>query len=108
MSRTLDRSIARNLYSKFAKRWNQEKKLAGVYGKPGYKKPKFNEWYAMHQKNLEMMKESAPSDVVEYLGDDPWGGAKEYTAQQINDGQDQPKEERGVVTIDIASGKEDE
>ncbi len=105
MSRTLDRSIARNLYSKFAKRWNQEKKLAGVYGKPGYKKPKFNEWYTMHQKNLEMMKESAPADVVEYLGDDPWAGAPSYEAKSE---EPETKEERGVVTIDIASGKEDE
>lgn len=103
MSRTLDRSIARGLYEKFAKRWNQEKRLAGVYGKPGYRKPRFNEWYAMHQRNLEMMKESAPADVVEHLGDDPWGAESDAFRPQ----PDKTEGERGVTTIDIV-GSEDE
>lgn len=101
MSRTLERSIARKQYEKFAKRWREEKRLAGVYDKPGYRRPSFNEWYAIHQRDLEMMKQSTPSDVQEYLnmGQDPWAEPAEAKSE--------PTEERGVVTIDIAgSGDE--
>lgn len=101
MSRTLERSIARKQYEKFARRWREEKRMAGVYGKQGYRKPSFSEWYGIHQRDLEMMRQSTPSDVQEYLspGVDPW--AEEKPAAETSDG------ERGVVTIDIAgSGDE--
>lgn len=104
MSRTLERSIARREYAKFAKRWRDEKRLAGIYGKAGYKRPSFGEWSAIHQRNLEMMKQSQPADVVEYLGADPWAEpAKKQDDLAFLDsaGTDEPKEERGVMTIDI-------
>lgn len=102
MSRTIERSIARHEYNKFVKRWKQEKRLAGLYGKPGYRRPDFAEWYGMHQKNLEMMKQSAPADVVEYMGDDPWSEGTERPPVE------EPKSDRGVVTIDMQTGIEEE
>lgn len=106
MSRNLQRSMARAEYAKFAKRWRQEQRLAGVYGKPNnFKRPKFNEWYTMHEKNLEMMKESAPADVLEYVGEDPWANPPEVNLAPI---QGEPEgERRGVVTLDISSGEEE-
>lgn len=68
MSRTIERSIARREYEKFARRWREEKRFAGVYGKTGYRKPSFNEWYHMHQSDLEQMRQSSPADVQEHLG----------------------------------------
>lgn len=104
MSRTLERSVARREYDKFLKRWRQEKRLTGVYGKPGYRHPSFSEWYTIHQRNLEMMRQSSPSDLVEYMGDDPWAQPEEVQARS---GNDTPREERGAATIDIASGEEE-
>jgi hypothetical protein len=103
MSRNLERSIARNLYAKFAKRWRQEQRLSGVYGQPGYKRPKFNEWYAIHQKNLDMMNESTPADVREYVGADPWG--EPMPAREEPKASDEG--ERGVTTINIAGSEDD-
>ena len=111
MSRNLERSVARNLYAKFAKQWRHEQRLAGVYGKPNhFKRPKFNEWYAMHQKDLGMMQESAPNDVLEYVGEDPWGATSYAASAPETPGNETPNplEQRGVVTLDIASGKEEE
>lgn len=107
MSRNLERSVARALYAKFAKQWRHEQRAAGVYGRPNnYKRPKFNEWYAMYQKNLEMMKQATPNDVREYVGEDPWVTQPEVNLAPI---QGEPEgERRGVVTLDITSGKEDE
>jgi hypothetical protein len=103
MSRTLERSIARREYTRFAKQWRDEKRAAGVYGQSGHRRPSFNEWYHMHQKDLEMMRESAPADVLEYLGHDPWVESR-GPAMPSDDGS---KEERGVMTIDIATGGEE-
>lgn len=105
MSRTLERSMARREYEKFARRWREEKRLAGIYGKAGYRRPSFSEWYSIHQRDIEMMRQSTPADVVEYLQADPWAEAPQYTPQQVNDGEDQ--QDRGVVTIDIATGEEE-
>lgn len=96
MSRNLERSMARALYAKFAKRWRQEQRLSGVYGKPGYRRPKFNEWYQMHQQHvLEQAQVHAPAVEQQYLGPDPWAEGTEKSA------------DRGVVTIDIATGEEE-
>lgn len=105
MSRTLKRSVARAHYGKFAKLWREDLRISGQYGQPNSpKRPPFNQWYAMHQKNLEMTKESTPADVQEYMSaQDPW-------AQETNTGDSRGDErsERGVTHIDIATGKEDE
>lgn len=114
MSRTIERSIARREYEKFARRWREEKRFAGVYGKTGYRKPSFNEWYHMHQSDLEQMRQSSPADVQEHLGLDPWIEVQPErplqqvhtdlsSLQQVHD----ETEERGVITIDIASGEEE-
>jgi hypothetical protein len=103
MSRTLERSIARREYTKFAKRWRDEKRFAGVYGQPGYRRPSFNEWYHMHQKDLEMMRQSTPADVQEYLGQDPWVEIQAPAPMK----QAEEDAERGVMTIDIATGEEE-
>lgn len=102
MSRTIERSVARREYEKFSKRWRDEKRMAGLYGKTGYRKPTFSEWNAIHQRDLEQLKQSTPADVVEHLGVDPWEGQSEFRPAV-----EQPKEERGVVTLNIA-GNEDE
>ena len=101
MSRTIERSIARREYGKFARRWRDEKRFAGVYGQPGYRRPSFSEWYHMHQRDLEMMKQSTPADVQEYLGADPW---VEVQAAPV---LEETPSERGVVTLDIATGEEE-
>lgn len=105
MSRNLERSIARELYAKFAKRWRQEQRLSGVYGQPGYKRPKFNEWFTMHQRNLEMMNESTPADVREYVGADPWGEPNPAFGAETPKASDEG--ERGVTTINIAGSEDD-
>ena len=103
MSRHLERSMARNLYAKFAKKWRQQKRLTGVYGQPGYKRPSFSEWYSMHQQNLRnSKKEAPPAQVQEQLEADPW--AEQPEAQPISV---ETPTERGVMTINIA-GSEDE
>lgn len=108
MSRTLERSIARRQYEKFLKQWRQEKRLAGVYGKSGYKHPSFNEWSSMYQSNLDMMRKSTPADVVEHIGADPWAEApREYTPQEIYDGEDRKEVQRGVITMNIAGSEDD-
>lgn len=103
MSRTLERSIARREYDKFAKKWRTEKRLAGVYGQGGYRRPSFSEWYHMHQKDIQQMRESTPADVQEHMGLDPWAPIEMKTAPE------KPHEEsdRGVVTIDMATGEEE-
>jgi hypothetical protein len=105
MSRTLERSIARREYEKFMKKWRKEKRAAGVYGQTGYRRPSFNEWYTMHQRNLEMMRQSTPKDVVEYLGADPW--MEQEPRLESGPAAEAPAEERGVMTIDIKSGEEE-
>jgi hypothetical protein len=105
MSRNLERSMARAMYAKFAKRWRQEQKLAGLEGKAGYKRPRFNEWLSMYQENLSRVQQSTqltvpPSTAVPgpYYNDfDPW---TEETPKV-------EKSDRGVTTIDIM-GSEDE
>ena len=104
MSRNLERSIARDLYAKFAKRWRQEQRLSGVYGQPGYKRPKFNEWFTMHQRNLEMMNESTPADVREYVGADPWGEPNPAFGAEPKASDEG---ERGVTTINIMGSEDD-
>lgn len=76
-SRTIERGMARALYDDFSRRWRREKRLAGKDGFPGYGKPTFGQWHRMHLRNLEMMRESTPVDVQEYLGMDPWAETPE-------------------------------
>lgn len=99
MSRTLERSIARGLYAKFAKNWRREVRLAGLYGKPNSpKRPKFSQWYEIHEKNQQMMRQSTPQDVAEYMND-PWAdGPAAAFERAVSDG---PQEERGVMEIPI-------
>lgn len=109
MSRTLERSIARREYDKFARKWRQEKRDAGIYGQAGFRRrPSFSEWIAIHERNIEMMRESAPADVVQHLGDDPW--AEQAPDAFTPTGEIAPsndEEKRGVVTIDIGTGEEE-
>lgn len=78
MLRMIERKNARRLYDRFSRTWRREKRMAGVYGKPG-RKPTFNEWYYMHEGNSSMMAQSTPADVQEYLGLDPWDEPKPVT-----------------------------
>ncbi len=109
--RVIERSIARRLYTEFSKRWRAEKMKAGLRGKPGYRKPTFSEWYAIHNRDREMMKESTPQDVQEYLGVDPWAetgpnlSSGPRSPQEIHD-EAIPREERGVTTINVAGDEE--
>jgi len=96
--RSIDRSVAKNLYDKFSATWRREKRMSGQYGKPGARKPTFNQWYKMHMGNRDMMKQSTPADVQEYLyAEDPW--AQQPIEVPI---VEQPEERRGVETINIA------
>jgi len=91
-NRTIERSVARHLYTEFSQKWRREKRLAGQYGKPGVRKPTFSQWASMHERDLGMMAESSPVDVQEYLGQDPW--AEPSPSKQEVD--------RGVVTVPIS------
>lgn len=100
-SRTIERGMARALYDDFSRRWRREKRLAGKVGFPGYRKPTFGQWHRMHLRNLEMMRESTPVDVQEYLGVDPWADPSvEGTEAPANNGDTEPMD-RGVVTLPI-------
>lgn len=105
-NRTIERSVARALYGDFSKKWRRDKRNAGMHGKPGFKKPSFGQWYAIHQKNEQMMRESTPQDVQEYLGLDPWVEQIPRSLQEIHD-EAVPIEERGVVTIPITGGDDE-
>jgi hypothetical protein len=94
--------MARNLYAKFAKKWRQEKRIADVYGDPGYRRPNFNEWYSMHKEQLAKKKEAPPAYVQEQLEADPW--LEENPAIKS---QSDKTEERGVATINIAGSEDD-
>ncbi|MBV9125649.1 MAG: hypothetical protein JO112_20050 [Planctomycetes bacterium] len=102
MSRNLERSIARSLYAKFAKNWRKEVRLAGLYGKPNApKRPKFSQWYEIHEKNQQLMKQSTPQDVAEYMGD-PWAdGPAAAFEKAVSDATEDLGGERGVVEIPI-------
>ncbi len=98
MSRNLERATARALYAKFAQKWRQEKRDAGVYGQAGYRRPSFNEWYSMQKNN----KKESQAYVQEQLSlEDPW-------AQELK-GSPQPDktEERGVMTFNVAGSEDD-
>lgn len=101
MSRTLDRSIARHLYAKFAADWRKELRKTGLYGTPkSPKRPTFAQWYALHEKDQGMLQESTAQDVMEYLEQDPWAETRVESSESDTDG------ERGVVTIPIAGDDE--
>lgn len=103
MSRTIDRSVARRLYTKFSKLWRADLRTAGLYGKAkSPRRPTFNQWYSMHMGNNDLMKESTPRDVAEYLQPmiDPWMEALPIEKAA------EPVEERGVVTMNIAGDDE--
>ncbi len=91
--------MARTQYAKFAKKWRAEKRIAGVYGEPGYRRPSFNEWYSMHKEQLA--KKEAPPQYEQLSLEDPW--LEEPPPQA----KSEKTEERGVMTINIA-GSEDE
>lgn len=98
--RTIERAMARKLYADFSRAWRREKRLAGMYGKQGYRKPTFSQWFAMHQRDQEMMAASTPQDVQEYLGLDPW--AEQPPEPTVHDGEGQ---DRGVVEIPMMGEK---
>lgn len=106
-NRTISRSMARKLYTEFSRRWRREKNLAGLHGKPGYRKPTFSQWYAIHQRDTEMMRESTPTDVQEYLGVDPWVEQPAPRSAREIHGEVVPRDGRGVVTIPIAGDAEE-
>lgn len=93
-NRNISRSIARKLYAEFSKKWRYEKNLAGKHGQPGFRKPTFNQWYAMYQRDQQMMRESTPQDVQEYLGLDPWVEQPPTPQPKVEEPSD-----RGVVEI---------
>ena len=103
-NRQIERAIARTLYNGFSRAWRREKRLAGKYGEPGFKKPTFNQWNAMHERNSKMMAESTPADVQEFLGLDPWSEPPQRTPEQVHaEGTAaEPVEECGVLTIPIS------
>jgi hypothetical protein len=106
MSRTLDRSIARKHYAKFARMWREDLRRAGLYGKPNSpKRPRFNQWYAMHAHDTKMAAQPTPQDVAQHLAPDhdPW---TEVDAREPSNKE--PKPERGVVTIDMVGRDDDE
>lgn len=96
-NRTIERSVARKLYGEFSRKWRRERRLAGKAGRPGFRKPTFHQWYEMHLRDRDMMRQSTPVDVQEYLGRDPWA---EPSARV------QPEPHHGVVTIPIAGDPE--
>lgn len=98
-NRTIERAVARKLYGDFTRAWRREKRLAGKYGEPGFRRPTFAQWYAMHQRNQEMMAESTPQDVQEYLGLDPWTDQPKELRPVESEGDDT---DRGVMTIPIS------
>lgn len=95
-NRTIERSTAKALYHEFSLKWKRELRLSGKYGKPGFRKPTFSQWHKMHMKDHEMMKESTPSDVQEFLGLDPWDPASEGTEHPI-----EQESENDIVTVPI-------
>lgn len=104
-TRELNRSIARKLYEKFSAQWRRDLRAQGLYGKPrSPKRPTFHQWYEMHGRDIGQMRESTPQDVREYLElpaeQDPW-------AEASSSREPEAKEERGVVTMNIAGAEED-
>lgn len=104
MSRKINRSVARRHYARFAVLWRADLRMAGLYGKAGApKRPRFNQWLAMHMNDTSLTKDSTPRDVVEHLQPevDPW---MNYGAE----GTEKPDPERGVVTMQIYGDPKDE
>lgn len=92
-NRTIERSIAKNLYADFCAKWRREKRLAGKYGKPGIRRPNFNQWLQIHGRDQLMMSQSTPVDVQEYLGHDPW---------TLPEKEKETSADRSVVTVPIS------
>ena len=92
-SRMIQRNNARQLYGQFSVKWRRERRLAGDSVK-GYRKPSFSQWVSMHMGDRDMMAESTPVDVQEYMGHDPWESAPVST-------QDVGGSDRGVITLPI-------
>lgn len=95
-NRVIERRIARGLYDEFSRKWRAERRLTPTSSeaKKLGRKPTFGQWNRMHLRDLEMMRESTPADVQEYLGVDPWADGP--TPQE----QDDPVD-RGVATVPI-------
>lgn len=103
LGRKQRRTEARRLYDRFSKQWREEMRLVGLYGKKSpYKRPSFSQWMAMHERDTDMMAESTPADVQEYLGQDPWVEQLDARARE----PEQPDSERGVATIQIVGDEE--
>lgn len=94
--RTIERSIARAMYTEFTRKWTRQKRFAGKYGEKGTRKPTFSQWYRLHEGNQEMMKQSDPSDVREHLMLDPWVDTFSSTGQES---------ENGVLELPIVDNK---
>ncbi len=101
-NRTIERSMARTLYQEFSRRWRRERRIAGKQGDPKYRRPTFRQWHQMHLRDLEMMRQSTPVDVQEYMGQDPWVETPEGPP---NNGDTEPVE-RGVLTLPMSGDPE--
>lgn len=105
-TREINRSVAKKLYEKFSRQWRQDLRDQGLYGmKNSPKKPKFNNWYNMHGRDLNLLRQSSPKDVQEYLhmplDDVNWEQELANARTEVAESS-----ERGVTTINIA-GDED-
>ncbi len=100
-NRTIERGIARKLYTEFSKAWRKDLRAAGKYGDNGFRKPTFSQWSTMHLRNNAAMAESFPADVREFMEmDDPWATPPQSAEVKT------VQEERGVYTTSI-SGDDD-
>lgn len=87
--RAIERKMARALYDKFSEKWRNEQRLVRITGgKKAHRKPVFRAWYAMHMRDLAMMRQSTPTDVREYMGIDPWEPEPHVSATSREDSAD--------------------
>lgn len=103
LSRKQKRTEARREYERFTKLWRDELRMTGLYGKKTkFRRPTFSQWYAQHEHEFG----SPPAQQLEVpqypnsFGEDPWA---EQLDQRVTE---EPKEERGVATIQIVGDEE--
>jgi len=107
--RELNRSVAKKLYEKFSRKWREDLRDRGVYGKPNQmKRPTFNQWYKIHEKDINMMSQSNPKDYRDYVQHLYAEQIRENFPQiEMNNSDSSNESERGVVTMNIAGDEED-
>ena len=98
IQRQITRRNARQLYDKFSKMWRRDARLAEVYGKSGTSKPRFHQWWKMHQEQLAKMKNgSATGAQIQQAMEDPWAEVQMEAAPEVS----VEPEERGVLSVPI-------